>query len=1674
MHKIKFFKDFANIMDWAYMQHHGCQDGTDQTKAYAAALEPIEKLNDKLFNFFWDAENSIYRYPTDEEIEDSEDKKRLFEELHEDYQEIVKASDAYFKYVNQWNQENQKKREAWEKWKKGSKQEKDTKEPEKPEDDIKIPAEYYMLYNYAKQGLWEFQDAMKEEHPLAAKSELLANLRKAMDAPDNMEELAAMDEQLSNLVKEEKNIEKEEPTFDEPPKEESKEKEVLEGEEDYLKSLTEEEKEELEKEAKEKLAKQEEEKKLSEEAKQKEEALAKAEAEKKAQQDEAERKAREEEARKDREAIREHSEKAQKDLENDVEVLMKQMQEANKGFFHINSKEFKGMRDSLYALANFTKELREKNKNGENTILDQKTKEDFQKKIDALEEATQHYITQKGMGQQKTTRGKKRINLAYGIGNFLMKVKENSRQKYKLLEAKEIKRLEWEEKNYDKIQAMKAENAKIEEFNKISPIYGRTLYEFSKLEGLENLPEETFYQKKLKNDYQKLQELMRNGADIRLVNAARSNLMTTRFVVMREEKFEDLSEEMRNSITKMPLNTPKWEKAEKGNIKIYQNDPEFFKERLRQYQPILERLSEVEDAPYEVKLFVQEYMGLINETDPEKLKPEYFQFQLSSLRDSLYSVPDLVKKKDISLPEKENQEEMSSKELFNLLNFTLVKEVDVMREQFLGFPRKQMVDALSPEFFVADLNRKYGKFLDQLCEQSVEVKEAREWLNEEMNSPDTNANRIAGFMNRKLYKALTSENIKKYEISLEGVEPEDVSRVIGKIRSNISKNSDYLLTSYSIGGRAVKQREDRKNIEQQVENVKKAYEKENHVTAFYEKLSKAVLAMNDGSGAYTSVLNRQKQLHDCLVKGLDIHRKEIVGTLNNVQESLENLAESKDVKDPERIREVLQNITKECKEEMELQTRIETEKRIAKERELEEKRHNAYEHRELRGFVKENFKQLKEQGIFKDYEKEANVFEQSLLNFKKDRDTLLPMFRQFNMAVETLAHSQLETASKDILMKLSGQLEKEIQGIQRHKVEEEWEQYFPKNKKNIEEYSKALGMDKVSQKKMREEYVHRLVALYALEIDASFLENEESTCLDGSEERLTSEKDTWHKLLYSNKLSDSMNCIAAYMRGTGTKEEDLIPEFKVMKRLQDSKKILFELKSIDKLLKNETITSEDMVHDKVLLEMAKFSDKILKKIGKHKGEEQKNFIRDSAEGIHEMLDEYEKFLRDKYQNKELSFYKENPASNLNNDSKDLDRENPTSELYKEWKELQLVRRKELKQQGMIAGKDKIKAAGFMSKLKAERDTIKQKYSNENEYAIEIKYLLAKKLNIPTDAFLPIETEKKYHEHEQARYKKAQEMYRDMERDPKVDKHTFRNFKDNLVNNNTKANLLAYYLMKEANGKAGTPSLKEVGDFLHNKNSFVTKDEDVSYAYERVLKYCQYQKAFVDKERREDIYDTAKYQCYGIKHFERPIEADKYAGKALLDAVMEQENLTDSFAMHLEETIDKDKSITKIVKMTDAAKAILKAQRSVKEGSIPNLKLIDALKERNVATIEECKEAYCNIAKAQLGMEILKKLNEMTPKKRQEYLDNGEAKKILDRFEKLDQFLDSKMPNFLKAEDSKVQNRMAMNQTLLLLQEDRFKEFVAKEKEMEEAQKTAETQKTDIVKEENEAEIGSEL
>ena len=117
--------------------------------------------------------------------------------------------------------------------------------------------------------------------------------------------------------------------------------------------------------------------------------------------------------------------------------------------------------------------------------------------------------------------------------------------------------------------------------------------------------------------------------------------------------------------------------------------------------------------------------------------------QMRHLRDAaLFTLPDLIKKKDISLPEKENQEEISSKDLYKLLYHSLSKEFDVTREQFLGFSRKEVEEALSPQFFVADFYRKYGNLLDQLCEQSPEVKEAWEWVNEEMKSPDTNANKI--------------------------------------------------------------------------------------------------------------------------------------------------------------------------------------------------------------------------------------------------------------------------------------------------------------------------------------------------------------------------------------------------------------------------------------------------------------------------------------------------------------------------------------------------------------------------------------------------------------------------------------------------------------------------------------------------------------------------------------------------------------------------------------------------------------------------------------------------------------------------------------------------------------------------------------------------------------------
>lgn len=52
MDNIRFLKDFANIMDWVQQQHQNCQDGTEQTDAYVAALEPMEALNNELYHFF--------------------------------------------------------------------------------------------------------------------------------------------------------------------------------------------------------------------------------------------------------------------------------------------------------------------------------------------------------------------------------------------------------------------------------------------------------------------------------------------------------------------------------------------------------------------------------------------------------------------------------------------------------------------------------------------------------------------------------------------------------------------------------------------------------------------------------------------------------------------------------------------------------------------------------------------------------------------------------------------------------------------------------------------------------------------------------------------------------------------------------------------------------------------------------------------------------------------------------------------------------------------------------------------------------------------------------------------------------------------------------------------------------------------------------------------------------------------------------------------------------------------------------------------------------------------------------------------------------------------------------------------------------------------------------------
>lgn len=1602
----KFFRDLENIKAWVEEEHFQVgQLGTDEGAAYIAALEKMEQLNNELHKLFYDEEKYGYRYPTEEELEkDSKKQSMLLEGLDEYYLEVIKSAEGYFKYVEQWNQTNKEKQE------------------------IKIPAAFYTIYNYAKRDMWEREDARKEKHRLIDQSEIMENLRKAMDAPTDMKELAAMDDQLKELVVKEQEIEKEERSLDEP-EEVKQQEEELEGKEEYLESLSEEERAELTKEEEEKLAKQQEEEKLSKEVKEKQEALAKAEVEKKLQ-------ALDEAARKEQEAIKEHSEKAQETLESEVEQLMKQMQNADKGLFHINSREFKKMRDSLYSLANFTKQLREKNKNGENTILDQKTKEELQEKINTLQAATDEYVTRKGMGQQKTTRGKKRIELAYNIGNFLTNVRENSRKKYNALEQKEIRRLEWEEKNYDKLQAIKEENGKIAEFSKISPLYGRSLYEFSKVEGLENLPQETLFQKKLKEDYQKLLNLMYSNADVRLVKAARSSLSTTRFLVMKEGKFEDLSEEIQNTIAKMNLNTPKWERAEQGDITKFRNT-DFLKERLKEYEPIMERLGELEDAPYAIREFVERYKELINETDPERLKPEYFQFQIKNMKDSLYSIGRLIKRNEIYLPYKEEQnlDSIDDKDLYNIIDFSLNRDLDVIEHHFLSFSRSEVKQAMSPQFFIKDVYHKYGKFIEQMAEQCPEVKEAKEWMDEELNSPHTDANRIAGFMTRVLYKAITNDNVKKYNVSFEGIEPDETEYLINHIRSSLSKNSNYLVSSYSVGSRAVKQREDRKTIEHHLEEVKNYYGEENHATLFFEKLSKALLTMNDGSGPYHYVLKRYSQLHKSLTSGRDIYRKDVVNSLNDMLTSLNDLAVNPDLKDPGRISEVLQKITKECKEEKEFsqseQERIAEEERIAREKAIEEEKHSKYKYRDLRQLVKDNFQQLKEQRIFQGYEKTAEAFEKCMLHFNENQERLLSGFKQFN-TVLSLVDREKKAPVKEILEQFSKEIESRIQGIQKEKVEKAWNVYFKDNKEILDEFSKKRGMNTLAQKRKRYDYAHRLVALKTLGIDRSFLNDVDYSLLKERSDKNLSEAD------------------------------------KVENRIQGNMEIALELKSINKLLKNEKIMSEDLVHDKILLEMAKFSNRIKKKIDKYQGMDRINFLDNSAKGINDMLDSYEKFLKEKYQNKELSFYKEEPGAALEAEDvlKDLDKDNPSDKLYKEWKEQQLIHRMEMKHQGMMTGKDQVKAVGVISKIDRERKLLSHKYIEKEEKRIELKYLVANKLNLPMDAFHSLETEITNSRNKAGQEEKAEKMFEEMGYDQEVDKYQLRRNRELYVDYQTKANVMAYYLMKEAKGKE-IPTLKEVGDFLYVPGNYITKNSDISYEYSFVLKYCQYQKAYVKQERREELYENAKYQCRGIQFFKKPIDADKFAYRSLLNAVMEQKDLTDSFAFQLEETISNDKMASKIIQQPEGVKAILKVIKSVKEGNLTNLKFMDAFCEYQVAAIEDCRDAYRNITKAQLGREIMKQLNEMSVEKRKEYLEHGGAERIQKRFESLEQFLDSKIPGFLKAEDGKVQDKLIMNKTMLLLQEDRFKEFAAYEKELKEAEKTG------AGKEKPEAEIEAE-
>ena len=1704
MKRSKFFKDLENIRTWAdeevYRSRH-----TDSTfnDVHQTAATSLQELTDKLYAFYFDPETNSYKEPTDEELEENESKKADFEDLGEFYYNFINSTNALFDFVKEEEQKAKKKGEKI---------------------NFTIPSQFKMLYSYAKRDLWARADQM-EKDPLLEKSELLKKARRAMDAPANMQELAAMEQQINELIKEEKEI-ADDYIFDEAPEEVKEETsieeeapvqeevqpkveeaitvEVTEEElenlfaeklqtldDDSLRLLTEEEfswlspekkKERLEKEEKikaeikkeliearieqekqnreaqkqeaesartigaaienetkiaidqekeEQKIKESEEAKLKaelrEEAKKVAEQLKEEEQRAREQKEEEERKLRQDEEQKDKDAIAAANKKVDQVLHQDMDELVKQMQKAEKTIIHVNSKEFEAMRDKLYDLAKCIKNIKEKIKPDEE--LDQKTKETLQDHIDQLNDATELYVNEKGMGRQWSTKGKQRINLAYSIGDYLTKVRETSLEKYAALEQAELRRLQYEEKNREKLEKIRAEEAKLKQYVDKSPIYGKILYEMDKVVELYNVPEDNFIQKKFKEDLQKYKTLMENGADIGAVKVAREALRESRILLMRDYTFENISPEVKQAVRKLDISIPNTEKNLDVDVESYRKNPEFFKERLKEHQHIFERLGEMENLPLNVKNFVKEYNNFINETDPTKLKPEYMQLRLNYLNKSVWDVATTIKNEDIELSEDDEKQYMklSSDELQSILKFGFKAELKAMSDNLLGCSNDMIREAVGSSQYINDIMGEYKDFMEQFCNQCPEAAEARQWLNEELASGRNNNNRLGVMFGTKLRDMISMKNINKYNIEIDGVDKSELPDLIGEIRQKMSLGSGFMISDHKEGARALKQQEDKKKINAQLQNVKKAYEgKPNHLSNLYQEMTKGILEINEGSGGYNNLLANHEKLAQYLLNNQNPLAYDAQVIVKSLRRDLGYLKTDKSIKNGEQIQGTLDKLHKDCEQELEVinteNARIQQEKREARIRAEEEFQDSKYRYRGLKAQTKETFELLEKEGLLKDHEKEAGELQNALAKREIGSDKMLDLIIQSEAMVKKISAGEISQTARESLEKLSKQLQIGIALNYRGRAERRLSSYLT----NSEE----------------RKYEEKLKILDGMGFDTDYVNN--LFDIDSKKENpyITTESNVWHSLKDHLYKSDSAYCIDHYMKNNGLTKEQLNPEFKMIKRLLDCRRAVDNLKSVDKIREIKPLTSEDMVHDIKLLEKAKFATKLLDKIQKIKGDDRKQFIINSTQSINNMMNDFEKFVDDKYKDKQIYFYK---------DKADTD-------IYKEWKTQQLERRSAAKnQEAFMTPKDLMQMIKLKERIQQGRRSIAQNTENRG---LEEKAVIAEAMNIPTNGYFA----KKLEIYERNLNVKAHDTAKAMHGLIGISRSIISDTDSAVLkDNNIKAALAAYNLYNQSDYGKEKPLN---ADDLYN---MMADWKAMPFFVREVSEYCL--------DELHGGWNREKYMRYGSVKQLKPQKVDPqvmvnfnaYIGS--VEALLSNPNLSYPSVMYVGEIAkqyqDERKGIKKFAKAVDT---IVNLQRMIKEGRITDNPVIDAVYDNRVATIGECRDTYRRMITTQYANHMLGNINAMSREKRISYLEKEGGKEHIDaQLERLEAFIDENMPAYLNAENEWKEDQVVMEKTMMLLSKDYLKEFLKEEKVLEDAQKAeaekAEAQKTETVKEE---------